>query len=286
MKRTKYLFLILVIATACIGVYVKSELDGWFISSKTTEELANIVEPHITVFKPDGPGPFKTVLMFHGCGGRSEQQIYWGEMIKSWGYAAVYVNSYAGRNIDANRAQESVCSGDEFRGSERAGDVLTALAWSKRQTWVEHRALIVVGWSHGAWSVMDAFALQAQNKLPHGLTKQPDGNLADIDKVVLFYPYCGIASKTTKHGWKLEPDVLAIEVAEDTVVGAGVCENEFIAIENSTPIFEHEVFRGVDHAFDTDAISTDVNRTYRTPKAQALSATKRAQQHVKLFLER
>lgn len=286
MKWTKRLFLILVFTIVGIGVYVKSELGGWFVVKRTAEELANIVEPHLTVFKPDGVGPFKTVLMFHGCGGNSDQQKYWGEVFKSWGYAAVYVNSYPGRGIDASRAQENVCSGSELRGSERAGDVLTALAWSKRQAWVEHRTLIVAGWSHGAWSVMDAFALQTENKLPHGLKTQPDASLSDIDKVVLFYPYCGLASKTRKLGWALDPDVLAIEVAEDRVVGAGACENEFIAIENSTTIFEHEVFKGVDHAFDTDATSTAANRKYRTPKALALLATKRARQIVKVFLER
>jgi len=278
-------FSLLVLGMLLAGsIYVYGSLQGWYTSAQSPEELSNMIEPHLTVFKPAGQGPFETVFMFHGCGGDEQQQIFWGEKFKAMGLAAVYVNSYAGRNIDFDRAISHVCSGRQLIGAERAGDVLTVMAWSKKQAWVDQSRLNVAGWSHGAWSVMDAFAIHAKNELPHGLSKTPNADLADIKNTILFYPYCGFGVKTDSNGWGVTTNILAIDTAEDTVVGTRLCDEKYQAIRDSGSPVRHEVFEGVDHAFDTDAVRTGDNWEYRTPRELAKAAAEKARLLLAEFL--
>jgi dienelactone hydrolase len=223
--------------------------------------------------------------MFHGCGGNPDQQTYWGNAFKEMGFVGVYIDSYSGRSIDFEGAQTQVCNGNELRGAERASDVLTAIAWANRQPWADKDNIILAGWSHGAWSVMDTFALDRQNTLPHNLNSAPDVDLNSIKQAVLFYPYCGIASKTGTAGWAVNPDILLIEVANDSVVGKQVCDSSFSWIKNSGSQVQHKIFKGVDHAFDTDAVSTLAGRTQRTPIGKAKIALEESKELVTTFLK-
>jgi len=266
------------------SVYYKGKRNGWFLDDQTTSQISQIIEPHIEVFRPEGAGPYKTILMFHGCGGDQEQQRYWAEVFKSWGYAGVYVDSYAGRNIDDHRASDSVCQGRELLGSERAADVYAALNWATKQSWVNQSSIALVGWSHGAWSIMDAFALRTKGRQANGLQGSFNVNFSLISDVVLFYPYCGIGSLTGSEGWLDSPDVLAIDVAEDTVVGSRICDKSFSWVELSGSSLQHEIFSGVDHAFDAEALSSKEKDRYLTPKQDGLIAIAKAKRVLYEFL--
>lgn len=284
MTWLKRILLFLISAVVAGGVYFKAKVDGWFLEEKTSSEIAQIIEPHLEIFRPDGDGPFKTILMFHGCGGDQSQQRYWGEVFRSWGYAAVYVNSYAGRNIDQQRADSEVCKGEELLGAERAADVHAAVNWSNQQPWVNQHDLVLAGWSHGAWTIMDAFALQSEGRQANGISNAFETDLALIRDVVLFYPYCGIGSKTSETGWVSNPNVLTIDAAQDTVVGTRVCDESLSWIEATGSVVQHEIFEGVDHAFDAEAISQRKKEKYLTPKEAALDAIEKAKLIIQEFL--
>lgn len=280
----KRIFLFIASAVIAAGAYYKSKIDGWFLEQRTAVQISQIVEPHLEVFRPEGDGPFKTILMFHGCGGDQEQQRYWAEVFESWGYAAIYVNSYTGRNIDQQRAKQKVCRGQELFGSERAADVLAAINWSNQQTWIDQRNIVLAGWSHGAWSIMDAFALEAQGRQPLGLNGSFEVSVSQVDEVILFYPYCGIASMTGSEGWLAKPNVVVIDVAEDTVVGTRTCDKSLGLIRTSGSRVQHEIFNGVDHAFDAEAINSEIKQAYRTPKEIGLQAIEKAKVVLREFL--
>jgi len=284
MKWFKRISLFLISALIASGTYFKAQFDGWFLHERTSSEIARIIEPHLEVFRPRGYGPYKTVLMFHGCGGDQDQQRHWASVFKSWGYAAVYVNSYEGRNIDYQRAHQKVCQGRELLGGERASDVHAALSWVNKQPWVDQQNIVLAGWSHGAWTIMDAYALQAEGRQANGVSDSFNTDLSSIRGVVLFYAYCGIGSKTGQGGWVSSPDVLAIDVARDTVVGTRACDKSLSWIKASGSSVQHEIFEGVDHAFDAEALSKEERDKYLTPKELGLEAVEKAKRLLQEFL--
>ncbi|GHA04350.1 dienelactone hydrolase [Arenicella chitinivorans] len=286
MSWLKRIFLFISSAVLAAGLYFASVLNGWLVPAATPSAISALITPHLTVYRPDGDGPFKTILMFHGCGKDPEQQQYWGETFQNMGYAAVYVDSYAGRGISPERAQAKVCRGRELLGAQRAGDVLAAITWANQQTWTAKQDIVLMGWSHGAWSIMDAYAFDQKGELPHGVSAEFTADLASIRQVVLFYPYCGVASQTDKSGWQHKPIVLAIDVANDSVVDSSLCGQSYDWISKSGVGVQHHVLEGVGHAFDVDAVSQRENRTYRTPKAQALAAVDKVKRLLQSFFDR
>jgi len=284
MKILKALLLLILIGLLFSGAYLKTTLSGWMINKSSPAEIAKLIEPHITVYKPEGEGPFPTILQFHGCGGIKEQQIFWAEHFKSKGFAVAYVDSYVGRDINRDRALSHVCKGRQLIGGERAGDVLTAIAWAKQQPWADFDNLTLAGWSHGAWSIMDAFTLSTENKLPHNLNAAPDADLSDVDNLVLFYPYCGIADQSSGSPWEYTPSTIAITAQHDTVVGDNVCDESFSLIKLNAPRFLHKVFVGVNHAFDSTVVVKNINWELATPIEEALAATNESKAIINQFL--
>ena len=284
MKLVKAVAIFILSALLFVGIYAVANLNGWMIKKSSPEEVAALIEPHISVFKPQGDGPFPTILMFHGCGGIKQQQVFWANIFQSWGYAAVYVDSYVGRGIDRERALSQVCQGKELIGGERAADVLIAMAWTKQQPWADFDNLTLAGWSHGAWSIMDAFALEYDDKLPHSLNTAPDASLKDVDNLVLFYPYCGLGDQGSENGWKQTPSTIAITVEHDSVVGDNVCEASFKTIENNTAHFQHEVLANVDHAFDSPVALELAGFTDASPTQDDSTATIKARRLIRKFL--
>lgn len=284
-KWIKRITLFVVSAVIAAGLTFHGLLNGWFVRTLSPKEVSAIIEPHLRIFRPAGDAPVKTVLMFHGCGGDQQQQQYWGETIQQWGYAAVIVDSYSGRGIGQERATKKVCRGRELLGNQRAADVLAAITWANRQTWTAKQDIVLMGWSHGAWSIMEAYAQQAANELPVGLSARFASGLESVNQVAVVYPYCGIASSTSASGWRLQPNVLAIDVAQDTVVGTQACLASYDRITQSGASVQQHVLGGVDHAFDVDAVSQRVGRTVRSGKDAALHALEQSKAIVKRFLD-
>src|SRR5689334_11964218 len=92
------------------------------------------------LFKPDGDGPFPTVIALHGCGGlagRSEpvQPRYrdWAEELWKEGKAVLFPDSYGSRELGPQ------CRVKERRvlaRRERVADILAARQWLMEQPWV------------------------------------------------------------------------------------------------------------------------------------------------------
>src|SRR5262245_49366214 len=58
------------------------------------------IELHGTLFHPDGDGPFPALVMLHGCGGASAAfGRITAERYVSWGYAALWFDSFGPRGI-------------------------------------------------------------------------------------------------------------------------------------------------------------------------------------------
>jgi dienelactone hydrolase len=97
--------------------------------------------------KPDGAGPFPAVIVLHGCAGMHDttKQRLVDELV-GWGYAVLFVDSYATRGID--HACTSSASATFLR---RRPDAYGALVFLARKTFVDPHRVAAVGFSAGAW---------------------------------------------------------------------------------------------------------------------------------------
>jgi dienelactone hydrolase len=162
------------------------------------------------VLLPAGDGPFPVVVQMHGCGGLQQpMQRRYAEAALEAGVAVVILDSLAPRGIGRREARLTICSGLRLRGAERAEDLRIALDWIHGQPWADARRIAAAGWSHGAWSVMEALAAD-------------DGHagVAALQLAVLVYPYAGPLAHTASRGWgRNRPAVLACTGGRDAVVG-------------------------------------------------------------------
>src|SRR5215510_57673 len=47
--------------------------------------------------RPDGGGPFPTLVLLHGCGGITPGNDWWTETLRRWGYVTLLVDSFGPR---------------------------------------------------------------------------------------------------------------------------------------------------------------------------------------------
>jgi dienelactone hydrolase len=245
---------------------------------------AAALEPHLTVFQPEGPGPFPVCLQFHGCGGVFAMQFDYAAAASRAGVAAVVVDSFASRGIGRLEAQATVCTGLKFRGAERALDVLAALHWAREQPWADQSRIAAAGWSHGAWAVMEALA---------GAPPHARGAAPPLRAAVHVYPYCGPPSRTLSHGWgDHRPRVYGVIGGRDVVVGRRLPERAFrrlrtdglsvrtLFLEEAAHCFDEEApgaprsrFRSdlaeIARAFYVDALTESLQASSRTTPARA-----------------
>ena len=215
-----------------------------------------LIPPSVAVLRPSGRGPFRTIIMMHGCGGRQPFLFHYAEAFRNAGLAAVVVDSFAHRGIDRLSAHLTVCTGLRLRGRERANDLYAVIDWLCEQDWCDTDQISAAGWSHGGWAVMDAMSLAAS---------RPDllERAARVRQVLVVYPYCGPTSLTKERGWgPLGPLVTAILGGRDAVVGAKAPSRALDRLSrDGVPVRLH-VFDDATHAFDDDQ-ATDPRTRFR-----------------------
>jgi dienelactone hydrolase len=230
---------------------------------------------HAHIERPEGRGPFPTVLLMHGCGGCKPFQRRYAQAMKQAGAAAIVIDSFAHRGIGRLEAYSSVCTGLRLRGAERAGDLFAMHLWARMQPWADAARITAAGWSHGGWTVMDALALRSEELAREtGIHDLPAEPLIGLAGAFLVYPYCGIASLSDSRGWRIAPPTRAIVAGRDSVVGrrrpVQVLER---LIARGAPI-EVTVFPEATHAFD-ESEAADMRVRYseeRTRETEGLLA--------------
>ncbi len=223
--------------------------------TRSQVELTELLVPEMVWRLPDvetaGPGPYPLFVQMHGCGGMNiNQHGSYADIANAAGYAALIVSSNAPRGFNQQSSLEEVCRGKALLGQERAGDIFVALDHALKRDDIDAARIVLGGWSHGAWTVMDYLTFDQEEGLPVGLAGY-DGPRPDIKGAVLFYPYCGLGSRTRVHGWDQFPDVLALMGTADTVVDHVPCQVVFANLElDAGKRFEEHLYEGAEHAFD------------------------------------
>ena len=200
-QRVRVILISLLSLLLVVGIITTGFIRGWHIKKYEPEELASFLRPFYQINRPQGDGPFPTVIGFHGCGGVDLGVVDWMSYLRDHGYATVLVDSATPRAWNP----DLVCNGRTFWGSERAGDVLAASIDIGQLPFVDASRLILIGWSHGAWATMDLVAMNPPIEMPTNLLDSPARLPTGVKGIVLFYPYCGFAARTRKG--QFEPDI-------------------------------------------------------------------------------
>ena len=196
---------------------------------------------HAQLYKPDGDGPFATVIALHGCGGlagNSEpvQPRYrdWAEQLLKAGNAVLLPDSYGSRELGPQ------CRVNERRvlaRRERVVDVMASRQWLVQQPWIARDRISLMGWANGASAVLWAVRPQLPSR-----SAEPDFRSA-----IAFYPDCRISSGL---GWSTRVPTLLLIGAKDDVSSPPACRQMVDGAHGRSALARIVVYPGAYHDFD------------------------------------
>jgi dienelactone hydrolase len=226
--------------------------------TQTLTHWSERLATHFSVRRPQTAQRAPVLLMLHGCGGPRRFLNEMAEVAVANGAAAVTIDSYTPRRISRLAALTTVCTGGRLQGRERAADLFAAMHWSRAQSWIDPQRIIAAGWSHGAWTIIDALALRSGAEMMRvtGLSELPCEPLRGLAGAFLAYPYAGVGSYAGRRDWRLSPSTVAIVCGRDYIVGT---KTPRAALERQrargAPI-EIALFPDATHAFE-DPLAAD-----------------------------
>ena len=232
------LFLTLV-AVTCAAVAGRADA-----AALPAPHQVEIPEPNLTLhaqlYKPDGEGPFSTVIALHGCGGlgghaEAVMPRYrdWAEQLLKAGYAVLLPDSYGSRELGPQcRVRERLV----LARRERVADIVAARRWLAQQSWVAADRVSLIGWANGASALLWAVRPQSSRN---------DG--PDFRSAIAFYPDCRISVGL---GWSTRVPTLLLIGAKDDVSSPSACRQMVEGARGRSALTRIEVYPGAPHDFD------------------------------------
>jgi dienelactone hydrolase len=196
---------------------------------------------HAQLYKPDGDGPFPTVIALHGCGGlagHSEPVLPryrdWAEQLVKDGQAVLLPDSYGSRELGPQcRVKERTVRGRR----ERVEDVAAARKWLLQQSWVARERISLMGWAGGGSALLWAVR-------PQSLTRDI---APDFRSAIAFYPDCRISAGL---GWSARVPTLILIGGKDDVASPPACRQMIDGARGRSALTRFVVYPGAYHDFD------------------------------------
>jgi dienelactone hydrolase len=196
---------------------------------------------HAQLYKPDGDGPFPTVIALHDCGGlggHSEpvQPRYhdWAELLLKAGDAVLLPDSYGSRELGPQcRVKERPVRANR----ERVADIMASRQWLLQQPWAARDRISLLGWANGAsallWAVRPQLSARAAGP--------------DFRSAIAFYPDCRVASGL---GWSTRVPTLLLIGAKDDVSSPPACRQMIDGARGRSALARIVVYPSAYHGFD------------------------------------
>ncbi|WP_018648403.1 dienelactone hydrolase family protein [Bradyrhizobium huanghuaihaiense] len=196
---------------------------------------------HAQLYKPEGDGPFPTVIALHGCGGlggHSDPVLPryrdWAERLLRDGNAVLLPDSYGSRELGPQcRVKESHVKARR----ERVADIAASRAWLMKQAWVARDRISLMGWANGASALL--WAVRPQS------TSRDQG--PDFRAAIAFYPDCRISAGL---GWSARVPTLLLIGGNDDVSSPPACRQMVDGAHGRSALARIVVYPGAYHDFD------------------------------------
>lgn len=200
------------------------------------------------LYKPEGDGPFPTVIALHSCGGlggHAEPLLAryrdWVEQLLKAGHAVLLPDSYSSRELGP---QCRVKDRRVLARRERLADIVATRRWLAQQAWVAQDRISLMGWANGASALLWAVRPQSgrQDGRQDGRNEGPDFRSA-----VAFYPDCRISAGL---GWSARVPTLLLIGASDDVSSPAACRQMVEGARGRSALARIEIYPGAAHDFD------------------------------------
>ncbi|MGT2503762.1 dienelactone hydrolase family protein [Bradyrhizobium guangxiense] len=196
---------------------------------------------HAQLYKPEGAGPFPTVIALHGCdglGGHSDAVLPryrdWSERLLRAGNAVLWPDSFGSRELGPQcRVREMHVKARR----ERVADIAATRAWLMKQNWVARDRVSLMGWANGASALLWAVRPQAAAR----------GPAPDFRAAIAFYPDCRVSAGL---GWSTRVPTLVLIGADDDVSSPPACRQMVEGAHGRSALARIVVYPGADHEFD------------------------------------
>jgi dienelactone hydrolase len=193
------------------------------------------------LYKPDGDGPFPTVIALHGCGGLSghsepvlPRYRDWAEQLVKDGRAVLLPDSFGSRGLGPQcRVPERYVRARR----ERVADIMAARQWLMQQNWSAHDRISLIGWASGASALLWAVRPQLRWR----------GTEPDFRSAIAFYPDCRISAGL---GWSARVPTLLLIGGKDDVSSPPACRQMIEGARGRSALTRIVVYPSAYHDFD------------------------------------
>jgi dienelactone hydrolase len=191
------------------------------------------------LLRPAATQPLPAVILLHGCAGLTDssrrQAEDWSALLNDAGYASFILDSFTGRGIS------QACTGG-LPGRERAQDVYAAASYLAGRPDVNAGAIAVIGFSHGAWTALNAAAANQPSLRVARERFSAQGSLAAF---IALYPPC----RDTATATFIAPTLILIGQLDDWSPAAE-CERLAATPRPATPEVRLVEYPDAYHHFD------------------------------------
>lgn len=179
------------------------------------QQRCDLLMPHVQVFGPEDAVRRPALIIFHGCGGIASNLPLYAQAAVESGMRAFIIDSFTPRGWTRKHAAAWVCKGLKLRGYERSGDVLAAVAGISQRPDVDPDSLMLAGFSHGAWAIMDLMTQKLDRAGDARLSNPASHWLDGVKGLFLVYPYINFMARSVTRPWRHKPKTLAILTLSD-----------------------------------------------------------------------
>ena len=200
--------------------------------------------PFIRRYAPEQrAAKYPVLLLLHGCAGDFPHLDHWARLLAAEGCHVYTIDSLTPRGIRPWQAHCLICTGLYLQGLERSRDISAALSLICRDNEADLTRLGIIGWSHGAWTVMEWLHDATRTHLSEGVVAQPAA-------LIFVYPYCGTASVIHQQSWPSTAPVLIFIAERDKTVSNVPTRHLAENLEHLGVPVSLITMPGAKHAFD------------------------------------
>jgi dienelactone hydrolase len=193
------------------------------------------------LYRPSGPGPFRSVVALHDCNGLAgrTQPIArryrdWGERLTAAGFVVLFPDSFGSRGV-TSQCNVSLRERKVGTARERVADANAARQWLQTQRFVEKNRVSLLGWANGGTAALWAIRPRIAKQSP------------DFRSAVALFPGCRRLRDTA---WSARVPTLILIGSADDWTPATACEQMVAGARGRTARATIIVYPGAHHDFD------------------------------------